>query len=385
MSQSQLKIAIYMRMIYGCGVDQVAINLCQGFIQQGLKVDLVLNTVEGDHKLLSQFPPLVRVVDLKSPHQSRSLPKVIRYFQEEQPTALLSAGHYSTELAVLAKYLSRVPTRVVLSEHSNITKDAASATWQQSKYWIRLGARLTYPWADGIVAVSEGVAKDLCYSTGIHQERIRVIYNPAFTPDILAKAKEPIDHPWFEPGQPPVIIGIGRLEPQKDFSNLIRGFAQVRQLEPVRLMILGKGSEGAKLQMLIKELNIEADVTMLGFIDNPYPYLAQSKIFVLSSAWEGLPTVLVEALALGIPVVSTDCENGPAEVLDNGKYGLLVPVGDSNALASAILQVLKGDRKVVDPDWLDQFTIKSATQKYLDILGINYSRGQEAGGRGREL
>lgn len=371
MTQSPPRIAVYLRMIYDCGVDRVMINLCDGFIQKGLKVDLVLNTVEGSGKLLSQFPLSVRIVNLKSPHQSRSLPHVIQYLRQEQPTALLSAGHYSTELAVLAKHLSRIPTRVIVSEHSSITKDAESATWRNSKRYIPLGARLSYPWADGIVAVSHGVAEDLARATGISQEKIQVIYNPVFTSDILLKAKEPVKHPWFIPGQPPVILGVGRLEPQKDFSNLIRAFAQVRRLHPVRLMILGKGGEEAKLKRLIHDLDIKADVEMPGFVDNPYAYLQQAKIFVLSSAWEGLPTVLVEAMALGVQVVSTNCEFGPAELLDNGEYGSLVPVGDSNALASAILQVLMGEHKLVDANWLNQFTIARATQKYLNILGIN--------------
>jgi glycosyltransferase involved in cell wall biosynthesis len=368
MTQSSPRIAIYLRMIYDCGVDRVMINLCNGFIQHGLKVDLALNTVGG--KLLSQFPPAVRVIDLKAPHLSRSLPNIMRYLQQEQPTAVLTVGHYCAELAVLAKYLSRVPTRVVVSEHSNITKDAKSAIWRESKHWIRWGARLTYPWADGIVAVSHGVAQDLANAIGISEGKISVIYNPVFTPDILTKAKEPIDHPWFAPGQPPVILGVGRLEPQKDFPNLIRAFVKIRQIQPVRLMILGQGGQEQILRDLVCDLGLEDDVSLLGFVSNPFAYMAKSSVFALSSGWEGLPTVLIESMALGTPVVSTNCKDGPAELLDNGKYGPLVPVGDSDALAAAILQVLMSKRKPVPvpSDWLGQFTIESATQKYLDML-----------------
>lgn len=362
------KISIYMRMIYDCGVDRVMINLCRGFVDRGLRVDLVLNSTEGGGNLLSQYPAEVRVVDLKAPRLSRSLPDVIRYLQAEQPTALLAAGHFTNEMAILANHLSRVSTRVVVCEQTNLTKEANSASLLESKHWIPLGVRLFHPWADGIVACSHGVAKDLSDITGLPSDRIQVIYNPAFTPDILEKAKQPVEHPWFSPEAPPVVLGVGRLEPQKDFANLIRAFALVRQVRPVHLIILGEGGERQNLSNLVRELGLENDVSMPGFVSNPFSYMARSAVFALSSAWEGLPLVLIEAMVLGTPVVSTNCENGPAELLDNGKYGPLVTVGDSDALASAILQVLIDDRKPINSDWLDQFTIKSVTQKYLDIL-----------------
>lgn len=365
------KIAIYMRMIYDCGVDRVMINLSRGFIDRGLKVDLVLNSAEGGENMLSQYPTEVRVVDLKAPHLSRSLPDVMRYLQQEQPTAMLVAGHFTNEIAILAKHLSRVSTRIVVSEHTSITKEANSASRLESKHWIPLGIKLFHPWADGIVAVSHGVAQDLSDITGLSSNRIQVIYNPAFTPDILEKAKQPLEHPWFAPEEPPVILGVGRLEPQKDFANLIRAFALVRQERPARLMILGEGGERQNLSNLVRELGLENDISMLGFVSNPFPYMAKSAILALSSAWEGFANILVEAMALGTPVVSTNCQSGPAEVLDAGKYGLLVQVGDSNALGSAMLTTLMGDPKAVDPDWLNQFTIESATQKYLDVLGVN--------------
>jgi len=370
MYSSSCRLAIYLRMIYNCGVDRVMINLCQGFIQHGLGVDLVLNTVEGNSNLLSQFPPEVRVVDLKAHHQSKSLSDVMRYLKEECPQALLAAGHYSTEMAVIAKQLTRVPTRVVVSEHSAISKDAQSASWKESKRWIPLAARLTYPWADGVITVSQGVAQDLAKVTGLSVKDIQVIYNPVLTSNLLDKVKQPLDHPWFVPGEPPVILGVGRLEPQKDFANLIQAFARVRQIRPVRLMILGQGGEESKLKHLIHQLQLDDDVKMPGFVQNPYAYMTRSAVFALSSAWEGFGNVLVEAMAAGVPVVSTNCPSGPAEVLDNGRYGILVPVGDPEALAAAILDALAGDRRPVDASWLDQFTVEAVTQKYLNILDI---------------
>jgi glycosyltransferase involved in cell wall biosynthesis len=198
-----------------------------------------------------------------------------------------------------------------------------------------------------------------------------VIYNPVLTPELIKSTKEPLDHPWFAPGEPPVVLGAGRLVEQKDFPTLIRAFAQVRQVRPARLMILGSGREQKRLEALVRELNLEEDVALVGFVKNPSAYMAYSPVFVLSSAWEGFGNVIVEAMAVKTPVVSTDCQSGPAEILDNGKYGSLVPVGDTKAMAEAILSVLSGNSKRVDLAWLDQFTQKSSTEKYLEILRIS--------------
>ncbi|MCA1995460.1 MAG: glycosyltransferase, partial [Coleofasciculus sp. S288] len=222
-----------------------------------------------------------------------------------------------------------------------------------------------------IVAVSQGVATDLARTASLPLERIQVIYNPVVTPELLTRAKEPLDHPWFNPGEPPVILGVGRLVEQKDFSTLIRAFNQVRQIQPARLMILGSGREKSRLKALVQELGLEDDVAMPGFVQNPYAYMARSAVFVLSSAWEGFGNVIVEAMAVGTPVVSTDCQSGPAEILDDGKYGSLVPVGDSKAIAEAILSVLSGNSKPVNLAWIDNFTLKNSTDKYLEILGLN--------------
>jgi glycosyltransferase involved in cell wall biosynthesis len=269
----------------------------------------------------------------------------------------------------MAKLIARVPTRVVVAEHNQLSKTARNATKLKGKLapWF---TRFLYPYADGIVAVSQGVAKDLSDTAHLPIGSIETIYNPVITPAMLASAKEPLEHKWFASGAPPVILGIGKLEPQKDFPNLIHAFAKVRQVQHARLVILGWGPDRSELQALAEELGVEADVDLLGYVQNPYAYIARSTVFVLSSAWEGLPTVLIEAMALGKPVVSTDCESGPSEILADGKYGFLTPVGDSEALASAILEVLSGNPKPIDLMWLDQFGLEFATQKYLNVLGI---------------
>jgi glycosyltransferase involved in cell wall biosynthesis len=221
-----------------------------------------------------------------------------------------------------------------------------------------------------VVAVSQGVAKDLNKVLGLPMEKMQVIYNPAVTPELKTKSQEPLDHPWFAPGEPPVILGVGKLEAQKDFPTLIRAFSQIRKIQPARLVILGWGPESdkQKLETLIHELGVEADVNLAGYVNNPFAYMARASVFALSSRWEGLPFVLVEAMAVGTPVVSTDCESGPAEILGDSKYGMLVPVGDSQALAEAILNVLAGKSQQAEAAWLSQFSLETVTQHYLNIL-----------------
>jgi glycosyltransferase involved in cell wall biosynthesis len=200
---------------------------------------------------------------------------------------------------------------------------------------------------------------------------MKVIYNPVVTPELFEKVTEPLDHPWFDPGSPPVILGVGRLEKQKDFSTLIRAFAQVQQQRPARLMILGEGTERPYLEALVQELGLAEDVALLSFVSNPYAYMVRAAVFVLSSLFEGLPTVLIEAMAVGTPVVSTDCKSGPAEILENGRYGKLVSVGDIKGIAEAILSTLESPsnsealrRKAA------QFSLEKAVAEYREVLQV---------------
>jgi glycosyltransferase involved in cell wall biosynthesis len=266
-----------------------------------------------------------------------------------------------------------VSTRVVVSERSNLSLDIKIGNPlgnQMKSNLIPLAIRFLYPFADSIIAISHGVARDLATTAKLSLESIEVIYNPTISPQLSEKSQESIGHPWFAPGQSPVVLGVGRLEQQKDFPTLIHAFAKVRQMQTAKLVILGSGREEKKLLSLVNELKLNEDVAMLGFVDNPYAYMAKSAVFVLSSAWEGFGNVIVEAMAVGTPVVSTNCPNGPEEILDNGKYGELVPVGDSQAMAEAILRVLLGEIKSVDSDWLEQFKLETVAQKYLDVLQI---------------
>lgn len=382
MSQKQPSIAIFLRNLVGGGAERVMLNIARGVAQQDIAVDIILIKEEGE--FLEQVPPQIRIINLDTSRLDKgkkfklptsfqsttSLPKLVRYLRQEQPETLISAAHYTNEIAILAKYIARVPTRVIVSEHTTLSQEAQRVE-QLSARVAPLVAKMLYPWADEIVAVSKGVAEDLAQITGIKRERIQVIYNPVITPELIDKAEEPLEHPWFADGEPPVILGIGRFVAQKDFATLINAFAKVRQRQLVRLMMLGNGRDKQKLQALATKLGVDRDIAWMGFVDNPFAYMKRASLFVLSSAWEGLPTVLIEAMAVSLPVVSTNCPSGPAEILDNGRYGELLPVGDTQAIAEAMIEVLAGNFTPVEPTWLDRFTFKTAIEKYLALSGIS--------------
>jgi glycosyltransferase involved in cell wall biosynthesis len=229
--------------------------------------------------------------------------------------------------------------------------------------------RATYPSAEAIVAVSEGVARALSEVVRLPAERITVIHNPTIGPDVADRCAAPVAHPWFEPETAPVIVAVGRLTEQKDFATLLGAFALLRARRDARLLILGEGEERPALTALATQLGIAGDVAMPGFVPDPYPYLARAALFVLSSAWEGLPNSLIEALAAGCPVASTDCPSGPREILAGGRYGALVPVRDPRALAAAMLAALVApvDRSSLRARAAD-FSVDRIAEQYLEVL-----------------
>lgn len=367
MQEETPRIAMFLRYLGGGGADQMMVNLAGGFAKRGAKVDFLLGGAWGPH--LWKVPSDVQLVNLNASNSISIVFKLAQYLRQVRPHALLSTLHYNNEIVLLAKQFSGVPTRVVVRE-ANTPSEEARNLKQFKKQITPLLMRCLYPKADGIIAVSRGVADDIAQITGIPIDRMQVIYNPSVTPDVAERAKEPLEHPWFAPGEPPVILGVGKLQTQKGFSTLIRAFAKVRQVRPVRLLILGWGPDRPELEALVRSLGLETDVAMPSHEKNPYAYMSRSSVFALSSAWEGLPNVLIEALSVGLPVVSTDCRSGPAEILDRGRFGELVPVGDSDAMAAAILRVLSGEIRRVDPQWLEQFQLDTATSQYLAALGV---------------
>lgn len=388
--------ALFIRSLGGGGGERVMVNLARAFAERGYRVDLVLGRAEG--LLLREVPDSVRVVDLrtqsalacltallKAPRDLcvlapvlaipgarsvlRRLPALIHYLRREKPTLMLSALRYGNITALCAVRLAGVPTSLVISEHNTLA--SVRMANRMKKCWIAWLERRFYPRANAIVAVSNGVAEGLAGVTGLNREHITTIYNPVVTPELPELAQAPLTHPWFVPGSPPVLLGVGKFTPQKDFATLLKAFARVRTVRTVRLVILGEGKERATLEALARELGVAGDVDLLGFVRNPFAYMARASVFVLSSAWEGFGNVLAEAMACGCPVVSTDCPSGPAEILDGGVYGPLVPVGDDAALAKAIFSVLE---RPPDPERMRaramMFSVDRATDRYLHVFEL---------------
>ncbi|MGA9119776.1 MAG: glycosyltransferase [Bacteroidota bacterium] len=366
-----MKVALLIPNLMGGGAERVMVNLSAGFRSANWIVHMVLLQPVGEY--LQDLPSEVSVIDLKSKGMIRGIPALVKYLRAERPDVMVSAMEYVNVVALVARFLGRVPTRTILTVHVTI-----SQTLRHTRSWkeklLPFFMRLLYPFASAIVAVSRGSADDLARVAGIPRERIYVVHNPVLTPSIESKRGERVDQPWFEPGQPPVILGVGRFVPQKDFLTLIRAFSIVRREHRSRLVLLGNGPMREEYLSLSRTLGIEDDMLMPGFVDNPYAMMSRSKVFVLSSSWEALPTVLIEALVCGTSVVSTDCENGPREILDLAGVGTLVPVGNHVAMAHAILNSFDAVPCPVREAFVEEFDARAAVDKYVDIINQVASR-----------
>jgi glycosyltransferase involved in cell wall biosynthesis len=358
-------IAFFLPSLHGGGAQRVVLNLIQGIVERGLPVDVVLVAAEG--AFLDQLPKAVRLVDLRAPRMLRSLRPLISYLRRERPRVLVSSMTHANLVALWAAKLARRNTPVIVTVHTTHSRGLGMNGRRASGLHPRL-MRTFYPWSARVVAVSRGAADDLIRTVGVPARSVEVVYNPVITPAMAQLARKPPDHPWLAPGQPPVILGVGRLTRAKDFPTLIRAFAEVRRGREARLMILGEGEERATLTALVDELGLGNAVALPGFRENAVAYMASSAVFVLSSAWEGLPTVLIEALAAGARVVSTDCPSGPREILQEGRLGALVPVGDPVALARAITESLDRPAGPVPVDALKPFTRDAAVDHYLRLF-----------------
>lgn len=356
-------MALFLPSLVGGGAERITLNLATGLLELGHAVDLVLFTATGE--LSDSVPAGVRVVDLRCGRALRAPVPLARYLRREKPDLLIGTMGHTNLAALLGRWLARTRTQLVLTEH--LAVPPMPPGFRDRVY--RVLARRVYSRADAVVAVSQGVADSMVEHLRLPPSMVKVIYNPVLTERFWQVVAEPPRHPWFAPGEPPVVIGVGRLVPQKDFPTLIRAFQQVVKERPARLLILGEGPDRAALAALAEELGLGEAVGLPGFLDNPYSLMAHAGVFALSSIREGLPTVLIEALASGVPVVSTDCESGPMEILDGGRLGKLVPVGDARALAAAIQAALEGPRRPPDEAALARYTPRAAALEYLTAAG----------------
>lgn len=360
----QRRIALVIPTLAGGGAERTYLNLAEGFHQAGYRVDLILKQASGEY--LPQVPASINLVDLNASRMVRTLPGLIRYLRSQRPQVLMAGLELTHMIALAAQGISGVPAKVIVTVHSVISQ--SNPSYLPARSLERQLMRLLYPRAGEIVGISKGTAQDFSNFLDFPLTRLRVIYNPVITPALLENARQVPRHPWFDEGQPPVILSVGRLNPVKNFSMLIKAFALARQRTPLRLLILGEGEQRHELESQVRQMGLQEDISLAGFHQNPYAFMRQANMLVLSSRHEAFGRVLVEAMACGCPVIATDCPGGVAELVDNGRYGHLVPVGDVAAMAQAILEVLGGDVRKPPPDWLEQFERDRVIQQYLDII-----------------
>lgn len=359
------RISILLPDLRGGGAERVAANLANDFVRRGYAVDMVLLSATGE--FLADLRPEITVVDLQAKRLRSSLLPLLRYLRRARPDGLLACMWPLTVIALWSRALASVRTRVVVAEHT---------TWSRAKivrsamvrWHARATMRLSFPHADGVVAVSQGAADDLCRFARIDRNAISVIYNPVVGEAMPPATEQFAPADWWS-GSHRRVLAVGTLKGVKDYGTLLTAFAKLREQVDARLLILGEGECRIALEAQARQLCIEDSVFMPGFVKDLLPYYQHADLHVLSSTGEGLPTVIIEALAAGTPVVSTDCPSGPREILCDGKYGRLVPVGDAEALAAAMADSLSAthDREALKARAQD-FSIDKAADRYLELL-----------------
>lgn len=357
------RLAFLLPDMRGGGAERVALRLIEDFVDAGHQIDLVLMAAEGE--LIAQLPPQVRIIDLKAERIRNAVLPIRDYLRRERPAALQASMWPLTIAAVIARRLAGSKARLVVSDHSTLSRQYGHYRGLK-RLFLKASVRLLYPRADARVIVSNGSADDLAALSGIPRDSIEVIHNPVARPPDQDVPGE-IEALW---GQGKArILTVGSLKPEKNHQLLIDSFALLRERRAARLLIVGEGSERPALERLIAERNLGDDVLLPGFAADPWPFYASADLFVLSSDFEGFGLVLVEAMRAGLKVVSTDCEHGPGEILDSGAYGLLVPCADRGKLAEAMLAALDAE---VDREALkaraEEVSGAAASVRYLDLM-----------------
>lgn len=360
---AKIKVALFTPSLAGGGAQKAAVYIAQELILKDILVDIVVASPTGE--LRTSIESSIRVVDLGKKKISRSLPSLILYLRKEKPDVLLSFQTRANLIAILAKFFTS-GSKFIIREGNT-----ASINLGQSKNWRDriqlLLIPIFYPFADAIIAISRGVAEDL--ERLVKRKKISVIYNPSIPRNLDALINEKITHPFLDNNGSPLIISIGRLVEQKDHAMLIRAICIANKSRPIKLLIIGEGHLKDQLKNLAFELGMQNSIDFTGFVENPFPLLSKSAIFALSSRWEGFGIVLAEALACGTQIVSTDCQSGPQEILEDGKYGRLVPVGNHKRMAAAILNTLENPVSEKElKKRAEMFRVDKIANEYLSLI-----------------
>lgn len=365
MEKQPQHISLYVPSLRGGGAERVIVRLANEFANRGYTVDIVLVKNKGQY--LDDVSSLVSIVDLDTRRFLAAVPALVQYLRSARPDVLLSTIDSANVAAIIAGKVSCVDTRIII-RISNMLSSKEKALDNPKHKIVHWVAQQIYPFADHIIGVSNGVSEDVISYLGVDPNLVTTIYNPVVDETLINSKKESIDHPWFDASNP-VILGVGELSEQKDFATLIQAFARIDRQPYPRLVILGDGNKREELLHLADRLGVSDRVELPGFVDNPFTYMAKCDVFVLSSKWEGCPNVLIEALACGTPVVSTDCSSGPEEILDGGAVGALVPVGDEMKMAKEISCVLRSNPDSSQYESrAERYKVKSIANEYLKVL-----------------
>jgi glycosyltransferase involved in cell wall biosynthesis len=364
------KLAILVSFSGQGGVERMIANLCQALVDAPIDLDVLLIKAQGPY--VDRLPDAANIISLRARHSLTSVWEVARYLKRERPDALLAIKHRGILAALRARQLARTDTPISGRIGTTVSAALANKSSRRRQRWYRAMCK-HYPKLEKLIAVSQGVAEDVLDITGMNESRVTVVRNPTVTPDMLMAATEPVEHPWLSPDNlVPVIMGVGRLTEQKDFDTLIAAFAKVRSQQEARLIILGDGGLRSELIAQVTALGVDKHVALPGFQSNPWAWMSKASVFALSSRWEGSPNTLTEAMALGIPVVSTDCPSGPRELLDAGRFAPLVAMGDSDALANALLWVLaKPPQSQMLTEAVSAYHRDVSAAAYLQTLGLS--------------
>ena len=341
-------ISFFIPSFEGGGAEKILIKLANKLSERGWNVEIVLINVIGPYRDFVNGE--INIYDLNSnlhPYlKIFSLFKYLFYLYKNRPSLVLAALHSSNLIAVLGKILGPFKTKVIITVHSPLSQEYYASKTKIRKLfrWLmKVAMKIVYPLADRIIVVSNGIRIDLVDWLKIKSDNLIVIdAYPVLDAEFKEKLKQEVSHPWLLNKEFPIILAIGRLTQQKDFDTLLIAFNKfLKKYKDAKLIILGEGKERSRLENNIRELSIDSSIQMPGFVNNPYIFLKNADLFVLSSRWEALPTVLMEALGCGTQIVATDCPYGPREILNNGKYGFLVQVGNDEQLAEKMSYAIK--------------------------------------------
>ena len=380
--KAALQIAFFLHDLRGGGVERISVHLANAMRRMGHAVTLVLVNKCGNPAYFDAINPEIPVVELPQKRTLTSAFGFRQYIQRHKPDLIISAlTHINVSTLLSVKFMKSKP-HIFVIEHNHQIERQLNGKVENLGLAVRLAFRLVpylYPDADTVGAVSDGIRKSLSTAIKIPRERINVLNNPVKIPKADELSNRSTVPTQLSAQQIPFILGVGALSFEKNFSLLIEAFKRVRRKRPLKLIIAGEGPKRPELERQARDTGYENDIHLPGFVDDPYALMREAKLLALTSKWEGLPTVLIEAMALGRSVVATDCPSGPSEILMGGSLGCLVPPNDAEALAHSIERTLDAPQNPTElMRRAADFAPEATAGRYLDVY---YAAQEQKRGR----